>query len=94
MVLLFNLIFGNSIRKFFGFNIPMNNQPRYSYARLGKLGECDDKLTDYQHWRELGSEACFDTAWELVICAFELKGRDLDELRFQRSIENICRRKS
>ncbi|RMG41085.1 MAG: hypothetical protein D6719_09370 [Candidatus Dadabacteria bacterium] len=63
------------------------------FTRMGRLGEDDDKTAEYAAWDKLGNEERFRVAWELVVEAHKIKGRDLDELRFQRSVENIYRKK-
>ena len=62
------------------------------FEHLGRLGDEEDKLADYRHWEKLGDEARFKAAWDLVVQAYELTGRNPDELRFQRSIENLIRK--
>jgi len=59
--------------------------------RKGKLGQEDEKLLDYEYWDKLGDEAKFAASWELVIQAYEIKGLDLNELRFQRSVEKLSK---
>lgn len=44
------------------------------FTRLGRLGEDDDRLADYEHWERLGDEARFQAAWELVLTAHKLRG--------------------
>ena len=61
-------------------------------VRLGRLGDDDDRLADYEYWDKLGDEARYQAAWELVVQAHELQGRDPNELRFQRSVENLVRK--
>ncbi|RME59048.1 MAG: hypothetical protein D6780_05725 [Candidatus Dadabacteria bacterium] len=61
------------------------------FVRLGKLGE-EDKREVYEYWDKLGDEARFKAAWELVIEAYKIKGKDLNELRFQRSVEKLVRK--
>jgi len=65
---------------------------REIFTRLGRLGEDDDRLADYQHWDQLGDEARFRTAWELVVQAYELQGRSPNELRFQRSVTDLIKK--
>ena len=62
------------------------------FTRLGKLGDEEDRVAEYERWDELGDEARFAAAWELVIQAFQIQERDLNELRFQRSVENLVRK--
>jgi hypothetical protein len=68
-----------------------DNKTRKITIRKGRLGEQDEKLLDYQYWDELGDEAKFEAAWELVIQAYEIKGLDINELRFQRSVEKLSK---
>ena len=63
------------------------------FVRLGKLGDHDDKVADYEYWRSVSDEARYQAAWELVIQAHELQGKDLNELRFQRSVANLVRKR-
>lgn len=67
---------------------------KISFARLGKLGIDDDPSQDYAIWMELGDEARFQAAWEMVLDGYKIQGKDLNKLRFQRSVENIRREKS
>lgn len=62
------------------------------FTKLRRLGDPDDQLDDYERWRQLGDEARFAAAWELVITAHKLRGEDISELRLQRSIENLIRK--
>ena len=62
------------------------------FTHFGKLGDEDDKLRDYAAWDHLGAEARFQAAWELVVDAWKMQGRDLDELRFQKSVTNLIRK--
>ncbi len=44
---------------------------------------------DLKFWQEQGPSAICAAAWELVVTAHQLKGRDPDELNLQRTIA-IC----
>jgi hypothetical protein len=70
----------------------MNTKRNTLYVRLGKLGDDDTRQSDYQRWNQLGDDARFKAAWELVVQAYEIQGKDLNELRLQRSIENLIRK--
>ena len=50
-----------------------------------------DRSFDVEYWQRLGPEAIFEAAWDLVVQAWKMKGRDPDELRLQRSVEAIRR---
>jgi hypothetical protein len=70
----------------------MTEKGRDLFERKGKLGQdSDEKLRDYAYWDALGDEAKFAAAWELVLLAYEVKGLNPDELRFQRHIEKLSR---
>ena len=56
--------------------------------RKGKIEDLDRSF-DIRFWQAQSDAAKFDAAWELVTTAYELKGRDLNELRLQRTIENF-----
>ncbi len=51
----------------------------------------DDKAQDYAFWDELGDEAKFTAAWDLVVQAWEIQGKDPNELRLNRSIAKFHR---
>lgn len=56
------------------------------FTRLSKVGEDDCRADIYRYWDELGSEARFKAAWELVIEAMKIKGMESNEFRLQRSV--------
>lgn len=63
-------------------------------TRLSKLGERPDREFDIQFWQGLNSEARADAVWEMVVEHWKDKGKDPDELRLQRSVESVQRRRS
>jgi hypothetical protein len=63
-----------------------------SFTRKGRIGEIDDDPAEYEHWNMLGDEERCTTAWNLVVEAYELQGRDPSELRFQRSATHTKRK--
>ncbi len=63
------------------------------FTKLGKLGE-DDSREDYELWEKLGPDARFKAAWDLVKDAHIIRKGNPDELRFQRSVENLIRKGS
>jgi hypothetical protein len=69
----------------------MAEKIRIIVEKKGRLGQEDEKLSDYMYWESQGDEAKFEAAWELVIQAYEIKGLSLDELKFQRSIEKLSK---
>jgi hypothetical protein len=58
--------------------------------RKGKL-EALDRSFDLKFWQAQDDTARFAAAWELVVHAWIIKGRDVRELRLQRSVENLQR---
>ncbi|BCM92203.1 hypothetical protein IAD21_04082 [Abditibacteriota bacterium] len=50
-----------------------------------------DRSFDIEFWQEQEASARFAAAWELVEFTWKFKGRNLDELRLQRSVESIQR---
>lgn len=64
----------------------MGNNYKWQF-KYGKIEELNRDF-DISYWQNLGTEAIFDTAWELVVDAWKFKNRDINELRLQRSIAN------
>jgi len=62
-------------------------------TRLTRFGERPDREFDIQFWQSLSSEARAEAGWELVTSYWEMKGKTSDELRLQRSIESVQRRR-
>ena len=56
--------------------------------RKGKIEDLDRSF-DIRFWQAQSDAAKFAAAWELVTTAYQLKGRDPDELRLQRTVENF-----
>src|SRR3979490_497450 len=68
-------------------------RPRLVMERLGKLEDMDRSF-DIEFWQTLGDGAIFQAAWEMVEFYYRMKGRDLNELRLQRSVEHFQRQRS
>ena len=60
-------------------------------TRLSKLGERPDREFDIEFWQGLTSGQRADAVWEMVVDYWTMKGKTEDELRLQRSVENIQR---
>lgn len=58
--------------------------------RHGQLKDMDHSF-DWNFWQAQGSNAIFDAACQMVVDYYQLTGRDLAELEFQRSVEHIRR---
>jgi hypothetical protein len=61
------------------------NPNRVIMARLTPLKEMDRSF-DVEFWQRKGTEAIFEAAWEMVVEAWKIKGRDESELKFQRTV--------
>ncbi|MDX1972914.1 MAG: hypothetical protein SFY68_10325 [Candidatus Sumerlaeia bacterium] len=70
----------------------MIDKPRVVTTKLVKRGE-DEKEFDRAFWRDAGVQGRFAAAWDMVKEYHLFKGGTLDELRFQRSVAVLKRRK-
>jgi len=61
-----------------------------SMMRRGRLEDLDRSF-DVQFWQQQEPQARFQASWELIVHAWRAKGRDVRQLRLQRSIENFQR---
>ncbi len=62
--------------------------------RLIRLEDSDDRCFDIDFWQALGDAKIFAAAWELVVTAWVAKGRDPKDLRLDKSVERLIRRRS
>lgn len=67
-----------------------DEQNRLVMMRVSNLADLDRSF-DIEFWQSQDDNARFDAAWELVVFAHSLKGKNEDELRLQRSVESIER---
>ncbi|OIN95180.1 MAG: hypothetical protein COS37_02350 [Anaerolineae bacterium CG03_land_8_20_14_0_80_58_20] len=58
--------------------------------RKGKLQEMDRSF-DLKFWQAQPPKARFDAVWEIIVHAMKVKGRDVRQLRLQRSITHYGR---
>ena len=58
--------------------------------RRGKLKDMDRSF-DLKFWQAQPAKARFDASWELVVHYMKVKGRDVRQLRLQRSVTNFQR---
>ncbi len=70
----------------------MTERKRQITERLVKRGEAE-KDFDREFWKKAGTDAKFDAAWEMVVESYLFKGKDVEELRLQRTVECLKRRK-
>jgi hypothetical protein len=68
----------------------MNTRAPIVMERKGKIEDLDRSF-DLEFWRAQTDTARFEAAWELVIIAHKMKGRDVNQLRLQRSVETFQR---
>lgn len=61
--------------------------------RRGKIEDLD-RAFDIEFWQSQNSSERFSAAWELVILAQKIKGKNVSELRLQRHIESFQRQSS
>ena len=58
--------------------------------RRGKLQDLDRSF-DLKFWQSQTPKVRFDATWELIVHAMKVKGRDVRQLRLQRSVTNFQR---
>ena len=58
--------------------------------RYGRL-DAADRSFDLHFWQSQTDEARYAATWDLVVLAQKIKGRSLDELRLQRTVESFGR---
>jgi hypothetical protein len=68
-------------------------RPRLDFVmeRYGSIRDMDRSF-DIEYWQRQGDAAIYRAAWELVELHHRDQGKDPNELRLQRSIENFQRR--
>ena len=52
-----------------------------------------ERYPDVPYWQSQPDAKKFEAAWEMVIEAYRLKGEDISELRLQRSVGGLQRRR-
>jgi len=60
-----------------------------------KTGKIEDMNRDFdlQFWQSQSDTQRFAAVWELVIQAFIIKGKDVSQLRLQRTVEHFGRQR-
>ena len=64
---------------------------RVVMSRLTTVEEQGNRSFDIEFWQRLTDEQRMQAVWDLVVFDYELKGKNLDELRLQRTVENLRR---
>lgn len=67
--------------------IDKNN--RLVMSQLTTVEEQENRSFDVEFWQRLSAEQRMQAVWDLVVFEYELKGKNLDELRLQRTVENL-----
>ncbi len=70
--------------------IDKNN--RLVMSQLSTIEEQGSHSFDIEFWQRLTDEQRMQAVWDLVVFEYELKGKDLNELRLQRTVENLRRK--
>ena len=58
--------------------------------RRGKIEDLDRSF-DLVFWHKQSPQARFDAAWEMIVFAWRVKGKDVRQLRLHRSVETFQR---
>lgn len=76
-----------------GTSSPAQARPGFDFVmeRFGSIRDMDRSF-DIEYWQRQGDAAIYRAAWELVELHHRNQGKDPNELRLQRSIENFQRR--
>ena len=69
----------------------INKTNRVVMSRLTTVEEQGNRSFDIEFWQRLTDEQRMRAVWDLVVFDYELKGKNLDELRLQRTVENLRR---
>lgn len=72
--------------------IDKNN--RVVMTQLTTIEEQGNHSFDIEFWQRLTDEQRIQAVWDLVVFDYELKGKNLNELRLQRTVENLRQTKS
>lgn len=58
--------------------------------RVGRIEDMDRSF-DLEFWQSQSDAARLAAAWDLVVQSFIIKGKDVSELRLQRTVEHFQR---
>jgi hypothetical protein len=70
----------------------INKNNRLVMSQLTTIEEQGNRSFDIEFWQRLTDEQRMRAVWDLVVFDYELKGKNLDELRLQRTVENLRQR--
>lgn len=69
----------------------VNKTNRVVMSRLTTVEEQGNRSFDIEFWQRMSDEQRMQAVWDLVVFDYEIKGKDLNELRLQRTVENLRR---
>ncbi len=75
------------------YDLMKHKTERVVMSRLTSVEKQGDRSFDIEFWQRLTDEQRMQAVWDLVVFDYELKGKNLDELRLQRTVENLRRTK-
>ncbi len=70
----------------------IDKRNRVVMSQLTTIEEQGNRSFDIEFWQRLSDEQRMQAVWDLVVFDYELKGKSPDELRLQRTVENLCQR--
>lgn len=70
----------------------INKNNRLVMSKLTTIEEQGNRSFDVEFWQRLTDEQRMRAVWDAVVFDYELKGKNLDELRLQRTVENLRQR--
>ncbi len=71
----------------------MNYKNKIISEKLSRRSEISkDRRFDVEFWQKLGPEAIFAASWEMTDEVNLIRGKNADQSRLQRDIQNIQRR--
>ena len=70
----------------------IDKKNRVVMSQLTTIEEQGNRSFDIEFWQRLSDEQRMQAVWDLVVFDYELKGKNTDELRLQRTVENLRRR--
>ncbi len=71
----------------------IDKNKRVVMTQLVEIEDQENRAFDIEFWQRLTDEQRMQAVWDLVVFDYELKGKDLNELRLQRTVENLRRSK-
>lgn len=71
----------------------IDTKGRLVMSRLSTIEEQGDRSFDIEFWQQLTADQRADAVWELVVLDWKMKGKNPDELRLQRSVGHLRRRR-